>query len=227
MECPQLLRVLFASACLLCAGTLAAQPAGDEWTLTSTTLAADEAGMPYVGNGYFSQRIPPAGAGYLADVGHSYWPLGHARGVQAMLAGLYASGTFSTLYPGQAKRAPALLPTWSTLDFAAPSGAYTAAGLRAADVAGYRQRLDLRSGEVTTSGIWTAPGGERTGFEYRVFTDRARKHVGVVSLRLVPQWDGPLQVTALLDGAGAQRLQPRAAQVDVRAHRQRGGARTA
>ena len=97
------------------------------WLFVSTTFAPSETGMPYVGNGYFSQRIPPAGAGYLANVGRTNWPIDAPRGVQSLLAGFYASGKFSNIYRDETKRVPALLPTWSSMDFASASGQYTAA----------------------------------------------------------------------------------------------------
>ncbi len=197
--------------------TVAAGPS--DWQLVSTRFAPDETGMPYVGNGYFSQRIPPSGAGYQANVGKTYWPIGRDRGVQSLVAGLYALGKFSTIYPDHAKRAPALIPTWSSLSFGVPSGEYAPATAKLADIAGYRQVADLRTGEVTTSGTWTAPGGEKTAFEYRVFNSRARKHVGVVTLTLTPQWSGALNVTSLLDGAGALRLVAGDARVDIPGHR--------
>ena len=184
------------------------------WQLISTAFASNESGMPYVGNGYLSQRIPPAGAGYQADVGVSYWPIGKKRGVQAIVAGLYAYGRFSTIYPAMAKRALVTVPTWSSLTFASPSGSYSPLTARAADIDGYRQIEDLRSGLVTTSGTWTAPGGEKTAFAYRVLADRARKHLGVVTLSLTPRWSGKLTLTSLLDGAGALRLEPGNAAVD-------------
>lgn len=189
------------------------------WQLTSTAFADNESGMPYVGNGYLSQRVPPAGAGYQADVGTSFWPIGRKRGVQAIVAGLYAYGRFSTIYPDMAKRALVGVPTWSSLSFAAPSGVYSPQTVKLADIDGYRQVEDLRSGTVTTYGVWTAPGGEKTAFCYRVFADRARKNVGVVTLTLVPQWNGVLTVTGQFDGAGVERLQPLRASVDTRTHR--------
>ena len=206
----------------LACGTAMAKPshaAPSHWQLESTRFARDESGMPYVGNGYLSQRIPPAGAGYQADVGTSFWPIGRKRGVQAIVAGLYAYGTFSTIYPGMAKRALVAVPTWSSLAFAVPSGSYSPQTAKPGDIDGYRQRLDLRSGTVTTSGTWTAPGGERTAFTYRVRADRARKHLGVVTLSLTPQWSGRLVLTSLLDGAGASRLVAGDASVDSARHR--------
>lgn len=199
------------------ADTPTAEPAS--WQLSSNRLARDESSMPYVGNGYLSQRIPGVGAGYQADVGTSFWPIGRKRGVQAVVAGLYAYGKFSTIYPDMAKRVLVAVPTWSSLDFSVPSGRYAPETVKQADIHGYRQDEDLRSGIVTTRGTWSAPGGEQTRFTYRVFADRARKHVGVVTLTLTPHWSGTLRVTSFFDGAGALRLAPGAAQVNTSRHR--------
>lgn len=217
---PGCLRLLLAVA--LACGVAAADPspaAPADWRLVSTTFASNESGMPYVGNGYLSQRIPPAGAGYQADVGISYWPIGAKRGVQAIVAGLYAYGRFSTIYPAMAKRAVAAVPTWSSLTFATPSGRYSPRTARAADIDGYRQVEDLRAGLVRTSGTWTAPHGEKTAFVYRVMADRARKHLGVVTLSLTPRWSGRLTLTSLFDGAGALRLAAGNSTVDGSTHR--------
>lgn len=212
------LTLAFALACgIAAADTPIAAPTA--WQLSSTRLASDESSMPYVGNGYLSQRIPGVGAGYQADVGTSFWPIGRKRGVQAVVAGLYAYGKFSTIYPDMAKRVLVAVPTWSSLDFTVPSGRYAADTVTQADLHGYRQEEDLRSGTVTTRGSWTAPGGERTDVSYRVFADRARKHVGVVTLTLTPHWSGTLLVSSFFDGAGALRLAPGEAHVDTDRHR--------
>ncbi|HEY4146785.1 glycosyl hydrolase family 65 protein [Pinirhizobacter sp.] len=211
--------LLIAAPCAFADPTPRAATQSSPWLFVSTGFAPTETGMPYVGNGYFSQRIPPAGAGYLAGVGRTNWPIDAVRGVQSLLAGFYASGKFSNFYPDETKRVPALLPTWSSLDFASPSGQYTASTAKLTDIDGYRQVQDLRTGQITTSGTWKAPGGETTAFQYRVFTSRARKHVGIVELRLTPNWNGTLKVTGWFDGAGAARLAAGNAQVDTRAHR--------
>src|SRR6202012_5668831 len=45
---------------------------------------------PYVGNGYFSQRVPAAGMGLLTGLGKIGWPLGSPRFTEGLAAGLYA-----------------------------------------------------------------------------------------------------------------------------------------
>ncbi|MFL5863804.1 MAG: discoidin domain-containing protein [Solirubrobacteraceae bacterium] len=175
---------------------------------------------PYVGNGYFSQRIPAAGMGLLTGLGTIGWPLGTPRFTEALAAGLYAKTNASVgYYPDETKQVIALIPTWSTLTFATPSGdTYAPATVTAAQISNYQQTEDLQTGTVTTTGTWTSPHGEQATFKYQVFTDLGRKHVGAVSLRLTPQWTGRTAVTGLLDGAGAGRLTPAGAGVDLQAH---------
>lgn len=176
---------------------------------------------PYVGNGYFSQRIPAAGMGLLTGLGTIGWPLGTPRFTEALAAGLYAKTNASSLtfYPDETKQVIALIPTWSTLTFATPSqDTYSPSTVTASQISGYLQTQDLQTGTVTTSGTWNAPHGRQADFRYQVFTDLARKHVGVVSLTLTPQWSGRTTITGLLDGGGASRLQAAGAGVDLGAH---------
>jgi trehalose/maltose hydrolase-like predicted phosphorylase len=175
--------------------------------------------QPYVGNGYFSQRIPSAGMGLLQGLGTIGWPLGTPRFTEALAAGVYADTNASLIYPDETKQVIALIPTWSTLTFSTPSGdTYAPATVTSAQVSGYEQTEDPQTGTVTTSGTWTSPGGAQTGFSYTVFADLARKHVGAVSLSLTPRWNGRTTVTGLLDGQGASRLQAVSAGVDLGTH---------
>jgi trehalose/maltose hydrolase-like predicted phosphorylase len=205
------------------AGTAQASgsPAGGSdsgWVLSTSAFTNQFGTQPYVGNGYLSQRIPAAGTGFLGGLGTIGWPLRTPRVTDAIAAGVYAYTDASNVYPGVRKQVIALIPTWSTLTFGAPSGNYSSATASAANVSGYAQSQDLRTGTVTTSGTWTAPGRQRARFSYQIFTDRARPHVGVVSLRLTPLWTGRASVTSLLDGSGASRLDPVDAGVDLASH---------
>jgi trehalose/maltose hydrolase-like predicted phosphorylase len=175
---------------------------------------------PYVGNGYFSQRIPAVGMGLLTGLGTIGWPLGTPRFTEALAAGLYAKTNASVgFYPDETKEVIALIPTWSTLTFSTPSGdTYSPATVTASQISNYLQTEDLQTGTVTTSGTWTSPHGEQVAFKYQVFTDLARKHVGVVSLSLTPSWNGPTKVTGLLDGQGASRLNAAGSGVDLSSH---------
>lgn len=175
---------------------------------------------PYVGNGYFSQRIPAAGMGLLTGLGTIGWPLGTPRFTEALAAGLYAKTNASVgFYPDETKQVIALIPTWSTLTFATPNGdAYSPATVTPSQISNYQQTEDLQTGTVTTSGTWTSPHGQQATFKYQVFTDLARKHVGLVALTLTPQWNGSTTVTGLLDGNGASRLTAAGAGVDLPSH---------
>ncbi len=157
--------------------------------------------------------------GLLTGLGTIGWPLGTPRFTEALAAGVYAKTNASTIYPDETKQVIALIPTWSTLTFTTPSGdTYSPATVSASQISNYLQTEDLHSGTVTTSGTWTSPHGEQVAFRYQVFSDLARKHVGVVSLSLTPTWSGPTSVTGLLDGQGASRLQAAGAGVDRGTH---------
>ena len=60
---------------------------------------------PYVGNGYFSQRIPAAGMGLLTGLGTIGWPLGTPRYTEALATGVYAKTNASVgFYPPRPSR---------------------------------------------------------------------------------------------------------------------------
>jgi trehalose/maltose hydrolase-like predicted phosphorylase len=191
---------------------------GGAWAITTTKFVNRFDTEPYVGNGYFSQRIPAAGMGFRGGLGTVGWPLMVPRTTEALAAGLYAQMRASNFYPTENKQVIARIPTWSTLTFSAPGGAtYSPETVTAAQISHYRQTSSLRTATVTTSGVWQT-GGRSAAFTYRVFTDRANKHVGVVSLTLTPQWNGRTTVTALLDGRGASRLTGTGAGANLATH---------
>jgi trehalose/maltose hydrolase-like predicted phosphorylase len=200
--------------------TTRAPGAGPSTTAISTDQFVNQFDTePYVGNGYFSQRVPAAGTGLLTGLGTIGWPLGTPRFTEALAAGLYAKTNASNIYPDETKQVIALIPTWSTLTFTTPSGdTYSPATVSGSQISHYLQTEDTATGTVTTSGTWTSPHGEQVAFKYQVFTDLANKHVGVVSLSLTPQWKGATSVTGLLDGHGASRLQAAGAGVDRGVH---------
>ncbi len=184
------------------------------WSLSTNRFDNSFEAESYVGNGYIGLRVPAAGMGYLGGLGNVGWPIGTERIASAIAAGVYAKVADGTFYKEE-KQAIALLPNWSTLTFGDASGNYSPATASAANVSEYRQELDLRTGVVSTSGIWTSPGGNKTRFLYRVGTDRARSHIAVVTLELTPMWSGKAAVTSALDWAGARRLDVISAGVDL------------
>jgi trehalose/maltose hydrolase-like predicted phosphorylase len=202
---------------------LVAQPAGNaarlaqansSWSLSTSHFNNSFEVEPYVGNGYIGLRIPAAGMGFLGDLGKIGWPLGTERIASAIAAGVYSKVADGTIYQDK-KQAIALIPTLSTLTFGDSSGVYSPATASEANISGYRQVLDLRTGVVTTSGTWSSPGGNKTRFVYRVATDRARSHIAAVTLELTPLWTGKAVVSSILDGAGARRLDLVSAGVDL------------
>ncbi|MEA2158963.1 MAG: hypothetical protein QOD66_1343, partial [Solirubrobacteraceae bacterium] len=200
-------------------GTLAAGASGSTTAISTSQFVNQFDTEPYVGNGYFSQRIPAAGMGLLTGLGTIGWPLGTPRFTEALAAGMYAKTNASLIYPDETKQVIALIPTWSTLTFSTPSGdTYSPATVTSSQISNYLQTEDLQTGAVTTSGVWTSAHGEQASFKYEVFTDLARKHVGIVSLSLTPRWNGHTTVTGLLEGAGASRLQGAGAGVDLPSH---------
>jgi trehalose/maltose hydrolase-like predicted phosphorylase len=184
------------------------------WSLSTTRFDNSFEREPYVGNGYIGLRVPAAGMGYLGDLGKVGWPIGTERIASAIAAGVYAKVADGTIYRDE-KQVIALIPNWSTLTFGDASGIYSPATASSSNVSGYRQELDLRTGIVSTSGIWTSPAGNKTRFVYRVGTDRARSHIAVVTLELTPMRTGQATVISALDGAGARRLDLVGAGVDL------------
>jgi trehalose/maltose hydrolase-like predicted phosphorylase len=155
----------------------------------SFVLTARSTGKSYsptfTGNGLLGVRVPPSGQGYA----------GGTVPAQSEMAGFYAK-------PSQGKQSElvqqrANIPTWSTLTF---SDGGTPFSTKTGELTGWKQSIDLHTGIVSTSADWKAPDGHVTDLSYQVFTDRAREHVGVVTLTLVPQWSGTATVDDLIDG---------------------------
>ena len=87
--------VLLVLLAALPAGAVAATcPGGREgagWTLATTTFDNHYTRHAYVGNGYLSQRVPPAGMGYVSTGEKTGWPLFTPRYDGAFVAGLYGA----------------------------------------------------------------------------------------------------------------------------------------
>ncbi|WP_051837846.1 ricin-type beta-trefoil lectin domain protein [Streptomyces sp. NRRL WC-3742] len=180
----------------------------DGWVLSTTDTSAGYA-PAFIGNGYFSTRVPAAGEGYS----------GGAVPIESELAGLYAAPN------GQPERRAAL-PTWTTLGFGredgnggvygVPAGAQpqVPAAPPAGTTSNYRQSLDLRTGMLTTSFDWTSPGGDSTGFTYEVNANRSSAHLGTVTVRAVPRWSGTATAYDEFDGRGLSSASAGGAKVD-------------
>ncbi|HTU74667.1 MAG TPA: NEW3 domain-containing protein [Trebonia sp.] len=179
------------------------------WVPTTTTYAPDDyTQQPLVGNGYLTQRLPAAGAGFegAGTLGEGDWPLYDPRSTTAVAAGVYETSGASDYI--------STLPTWSDLSFGV-SGQVLDASVPASQVSHYRQALDMSTGTVVTSFVWTPAAGEPATVTYTVLANRDLMHLGQVQATITPAWTGSLSVTSLLNGAGAQRITATARSVDA------------
>ena len=115
---------------------------GAGWTLSTTTFDNHYTRHAYVGNGYLSQRVPPAGTGYMATGEKTGWPLFTPRYDGAFVAGLYGRDPSIVDADGVARAIDAAIPTWSTLNVTVGSETYssTTPGGR---ISNFRQELFL------------------------------------------------------------------------------------
>lgn len=172
--------------------------------LTSTQPGGPGFAPAFVGNGYLAGRQPADGQGYgQVRLPGRTTPLPTQSQVHGFFARLDA--VVDGKRTGLIERRAAL-PTWSTLAYSDGSGTYS---LATGTVRGYRQTLDLRSGTLTTRLTWTSPAGRPVDLAYDVTPDRARRRAAVVRLTLVPRTTGPVTVSDILDGRGAELTVPR------------------
>src|SRR3954451_16626359 len=146
---------------------------GAGWTLSATSFANTYTRHAYVGNGYLSQRVPPAGMGYVATGEKTGWPLYTPRYDGAFVAGLY--GADPAIESG--RTIDAAIATWSTLALTAGSETYSPT-TPAGQVSNYQQALSLGCGLLRTSLTWTTRDGRSTDLVYEIVADRASPHVG-------------------------------------------------
>ena len=186
---------------------------GPGWEMATTELDTDYARHAFVGNGYLSQRVPPAGFGYAATGEKTGFPLDTPRYDGAFVSGLYGAGP--SAQSQQPRHSYAAVPTWSTLAVGTGGQQYGPATPRD-QVSHYRQSLNVHCGLLRTSLTWTSPDGRATDLVYDVVADRADPNVGAVRVRMTPHWNGAAQVTDRIDGAGARRLHPTGSTADGR-----------
>ncbi len=168
--------------------------ASGRYELTARSYTGSSYAPTFTGNGFIGVRVPPAGEGYE----------GGTVPAQSELAGFYAKPTHPAA-ASDAVQQRANIPTWSTLLFGDGNQTYS---LASGTLAGWRQSIDLHTGVISTSGVWTAPDGHAFSFRYAVFTDRADANVGVSSLTLVPRYSGSATITDDIDGAPANLSDP-------------------
>ncbi len=173
-------------------GVLALCDVGQASAAGSFRLTATDPGASYAptftGNGLLGVRVPAAGQGYAAG----------SVPAQSELAGFYAKPSTGPTSNQVQQRAN--IPTWSTLLFADGGQTFSTS---TGTTSGWGQTINFHTGVVSTHATWTAPDGHVTDITYQVLTDRARQHVGLVRLVLVPQWTGTATVTDEIDGTPA------------------------
>ena len=176
--------------------------ADDSGFILSTTQPGGPGQAPmFVGNGYLAGRQPFDGQGFAqVQLPGRAEPLP----TQSQVHGFYAVAVPFTppgLPPSIPVERRAALPAWSTLSYNDGSGAYS---LSSGQVDNYLQRLDMRTGTLTTQVSWTSPGGQAVDLAYDVTPDRVHRRAAMVRLRLVPHFDGPVTITDLLDGQAVE-----------------------
>ena len=174
----------------LTASTAAASVSGGGYVLTATSSSPAAGYAPtFTGNGFLGVRVPATGQGYA----------GGTVPAQSELAGFYAKPTKPKVIADSVQQR-ANIPTWSTLLFGDGTQVFSAKQGR---TSAWRQAIDLHTGIVTTSATWSASDGHAATLTYRVLTDRADEHLGVVQLTVTPHWTGKATVTDEVDGSPA------------------------
>jgi trehalose/maltose hydrolase-like predicted phosphorylase len=64
----------------------------------------------------------------------------------------------------------------------------------------YQRSLDLRSGLLAREVRWVSPGGRRASLRFERFASLAQPHQLLLRCRLVPEFDGPIEFRAALNG---------------------------
>ena len=144
----------------------------------------------YLGNGYMGTRVPAEGEGYSSSPVET----------DARVAGVYQRTLPpSDLVPAEETTAAVAVPQWTGMQFSDGNSTWsTTTGTALA----YRQSLDLLHGVLATSVRWRSDSGRVTDLTYEVVVDRARLHVGLVMLRIKPEWTGSASVNDVLGPGG-------------------------
>lgn len=184
------------------------------WTLASSSFSDSFTTQPFIGNGYLGARIPAAGSGFVGAEGIQTWPTFAERFTNYPVNGVYAQEPS----PFGDKEVLASVPTWSTMTFGTGIDTFSTSAA-SSSVSNYRQALDLRTGTVTTTGVWRDSQNRATDFRISVLTSEADEHRALVTLTLVPRFTGAMTVTGTIDGTGARRTFPGNAGTDITTHR--------
>jgi trehalose/maltose hydrolase-like predicted phosphorylase len=166
---------------------------GAAWVLHNKTFKETYANQPYIGNGYLGLRIPAAGEGAWTDLTDkgSQWPLDLPRHTTAVAAGYYADSPLGALCD---------LPDWSVLTVGDNRETYHPMTLKGSEMTDYDQSVDMQRAIVTTSATWTTSSGNQVRLRWTTYAHRVYKRVGIEQLEITPlKWNGPMQITAVID----------------------------
>jgi len=141
-----------------------------------------------LGNGYFATR----GAACFARANDVHYPATY-------LAGGY--NRLTTRIDGHEVENEDLvnLPNWLPLKCRIEGGAWLAPG--SAEIAKYRQTLDLREGLLTRWYVFRDGNGRRTAFRERRLVHMREPHLAAIELEVAAEnWSGTLELQSALDG---------------------------
>ena len=99
------------------------------------------------------------------------------------------------------------IPDWTGLLLTTADGHVYRPGVDASTVRHYRQCMSARNGVVQTNVTWQPPGNTAVQLNYTILAHRTRATLGLVRLDIAAHNDTTVQITDLLDGAGAVRSQ--------------------
>jgi len=172
---------LVAAAAAGAAAALPAQVSPDDSGFVLSSGDPARAPSPFIGNGRIGLVIPALGLGPA----------------ESYLAGLYEEA------PGDVPRI-AGIPGWIPLGICQGANCLDSTAVSRAQIQGYHQSLDLRSGTARTEYEWVS-GDERVAIRVESFVSRADAHTGATRLELTPAQAGRYKVRLALAGRAPPR----------------------
>ncbi|PKX99836.1 glycoside hydrolase family 65 protein [Aspergillus campestris IBT 28561] len=172
---------------------------------------------PYVSNGYFGQTLPSEGMGYWVQRGengsftNNSWPLDQPRATFGTVSGFWNLQENTTHFasPENLRRGGESvisgIPDWTGLLLTTADGNIYRPGVDSSTVRRYRQCMSAQNGIVQTNVTWQPPSNTAFHLNYTILAHRTRATLGLVRLDIAVHDDTTVQVTDLLDGAGAVR----------------------
>ncbi|PLN76121.1 glycoside hydrolase family 65 protein [Aspergillus taichungensis] len=202
--------------------TVRSQPGHDnaEWLLCTNSFVPNHyQTAPYVSNGYFGQTLPSEGMGYWIQRGengtftNNSWPLDQPRATFGTVSGFWNLQENTTHFasPENLRRGGESvisgIPDWTGLLLTTADGDVYRPGVDPSRVRHYSQCMSAQNGIVQTNVTWQSPSNATVQLNYTVLAHRTRATLGLVRLDIAAHDDTTVQVTNLLDGAGAVRSQ--------------------